>query len=213
MPGSSSNDTFSSTALPLTILNIGLWEDDVETDCLRGDAVMARMYGLSEDEAAAGIPWARLISIYHPEDPAWDTACRRRVREEGGLFVWEHRILPTPDIVRWVLVRGHFERSADGRMRGRGIVIDVTDTRSDDSAGEPSRFLLAPEVVGSPAERMAERALEMWEMMHELDSARVARLKPLMKVVMLELGSEIAESLLGKKPVGTPPRSGNPKLH
>jgi hypothetical protein len=213
MPRSSSNDTLLSTALALNILSIGLWEDDVQADCLRGDAVMARMYGLSEDEADQGISWTRLSSIYHPEDPAWDTACRRRVREEGGLFVWEHRIVPAPDLERWVLVRGHFERSADGHMRGRGIVIDITDTRSDGYAGGASRFLLAPEAMSSPAERMAKRALEMWEMMHELEAARAARLEPLLKAVMLELGCEIAASLL----VGTSPepplRSGDPKLH
>jgi hypothetical protein len=172
-----------------------LWESDVEGDYIRGDAVMAQIYGLSTVEAAEGISIRRLLSMFHPEDLASDTVHQRRIREEGGLFVWEHRILPAPGIVRWVLARGHFERDLDGRMRGRGILIDVTDTRTEGHVEGPSRFLVAPEVTVSPAERMAEHALELWELRHELNAGSAARLQPLLRALMFELGREIASSL------------------
>jgi hypothetical protein len=195
MPRRSSDDTLSSASLPLTNLHIGLWEDDVDNDRIRGDAMFARIYGLLDAEATQGIPWSQLVSIFHPADLAQDTECRRRVRQEGGLFVWEHRILPAPGIVRWVLARGHFELSVDGGMRGRGILIDVTNTRTEGDVEGPSRFLVAPEATVSPAERMAEHALELWELRSELNAGSAARLQPLLRALMFELGREIASSL------------------
>jgi PAS fold len=216
MPRRRSDHTLSSASLPLTALNIGLWEDDVAADRVRGDAVMAGIFGLSEAEAAEGISWKRLSMIFHPDDLDSDTADRRRVRDEGGSFAWEHRVLPEPGVVRWVLSRGYFERDAFGRVRGRGIVIDITDMQIDSLLQGSGHFLSATEATGSPAERMAERALEMWETMHELDAARVARLEPHLKAVMLELGREIAASLLVERPAKSLPRTartGDPKLH
>ena len=213
MPRRSSGDTLRSNALPLTALNIGLWEDDVDADRLRGDAVMARMYGLSEAEAHQGISWTRLSSIFHPEDLVWDRERRRRVREEGGLFVWEHRIVPTPGIVRWVLVRGRFDRDANGRRRGRGIVIDLTDTRIEEHIEGLPRFHAMQEAKGSAVERMAEHALELRELMHELDAGRAARLKAPLETLMFELGREIAASLPEERPTRAPMRPRHPKLH
>lgn len=213
MPRSSSKDTLPLASVPLTSLNIGLWESDVEGGYIRGDATMAKIFGLSAGEASRGISIKHLLSKFHPDDLASDEIDRRRVLEKGGSFVWEHRVQPAPSIVRWVLARGQFERGVDGRMRGSGIIIDITDARSDDQSEEPSRFLLAPETMGSPAERMAERALEMWELKHELEAARTARLEPLLKALLFELGREIAASLLVETSPGPPLRAEDPKLH
>lgn len=210
MPRRSPDDTFSSALLPLTSLNIGLWESDVEGDCIRGDVVMAQILGLSSADAARGISIRRLLSIFHPEDLAADTVRRRQVHEEGGLFVWEHRILPAPGIVRWVLSRGHFERDQNGRMRGRGIIIDVTDTRTEEGA---SRFLAVPAAIGTPVERMAERALELWELMHELEAGAAARFEPLLQALMLELGRQIASSLPEGRETEAAPSRDVSKLH
>ena len=213
MPRRLSDDTLSSASLPLTSLNIGLWESEVEGDRIRGDAVMAQIYGLSFADAARGISIRDLLAIFHPDDLAADVVHRRRVHEEGGLFVWEHRILPAPGVVRWVLARGHFERDQEGRMRGRGIVIDVTDTRAEGGAEGSARFLAVPEASGTPAERMAERALELWELRHELSAGSAARLQPLIHALMLELGREIASSLPEGRVTAASPRRSASKLH
>ncbi|WP_082558004.1 MULTISPECIES: PAS domain-containing protein [unclassified Methylobacterium] len=216
MPRRRSEPTLSSASLPLTALNIGVWEDDVAADRVRCDAVMAGIFGLSEAEAAEGISWERLSAIFHPDDLAGDTVDRRRVRDEGGSFAWEHRIVPEPGVVRWVLSRGYFERDASGRVRGRGIVIDITDMQIDGLLQGSTHFLSATETMSSPVERMAERVLEIWELMHELDADRVSRLEPHLKAVMLELGREIAASLLverSAKPMPRTARADDPKLH
>lgn len=213
MPRRSPGATLSQAVLPLTALNIGLWDDDVAADRTRGDAVMARIFGLSEAEAAEGLTWERLSAIFHPDDLAADSQDRRRVRDIGGSFAWEHRILPEPGVVRWVLARGYFERDSEGRMRGRGIVIDVTDTRADGHIEGPARFLAASESAGSPVERMAGHALELWQLMDALEPACAARLEPLLKPLMLELGRQIAAALPDGHRPAMSGRPRDPRLH
>lgn len=188
-------------APPLMSLDIGVWADDPSRDCLRGDAVTARLYEISEMEMAQGISWTRLASIFHPDDFArGDTEQRRWTRGEGGLFVWEHRIVPASGVVRWVLARGYFKRDADGLVRGSGIIVDLTDSRTDGGAMEPSSYLLTHEPFGSPAERMAEHAIKIWQTASELDPAEEARVRPLIRALMHELGCQIAAAIGGTRP-------------
>jgi hypothetical protein len=183
--------------LGMSALGIGIWEDTPHERCVRGDATMARIFGLTAAEAAQGITWERLSTIFHPEDLARDPAPRRRVREEGGLFAWEHRILPAPGIVRWVLARGRFERRPDGHIHGHGIVIDITESRTDpDRPFEPpAGFLGVPDELGSVAEQMADHALRLWQLMADLDDGEADRVQPLIETLLFELGRQIAAAL------------------
>ncbi len=195
MPRRSADAHLSAASLPLTTLDIGLWEEDVDADRVRADEVMARMFGLSGAAVTEGISRAHLLSIFHPEDVARDPERRRSVREEGGLFVWEHRILPAPGVVRWVLGRGHYERDVDGGMRGRGIVIDVTDSRTDSRIDGPAHFLAAFETSGSVLERIADNAIEACDLIRSLDADKAARLRLLVDALLHELGRQLAASL------------------
>ncbi|XYD12654.1 PAS domain-containing protein (plasmid) [Methylobacterium sp. NMS12] len=201
----------SAASLPLTTLNIGLWEEDVDSDRVRGDTVMARMFGLSDVEVAEGISRAHLMSIFHPEDVVQDPELRRSVREEGGLFVWEHRILLASGVVRWVLARGHYERDGKGRMRGRGIVIDVTDSRTDGHIDGPAHFLAAYETSESVLERIADRAIEACELIRTLEADKSVRLRLLIDTLLHELGQQLAGSLQDEPPIEE--RSHGLKIH
>lgn len=195
MPRKSPGSTLRSSSSTLEPPSIGVWETDFEADRTRGDAVMARLFGWSEAEAAEGVPISRLLSAFHPDDLEQDQVRRRRVVEEGGVFVWEHRVVLAPGVVRWVLARGQYRRNANGRMYGRGIVVDVTDSRNDGHTDGPARFLTAHEASGSPLERMAERALEIWEMARDLDAEATKHLRPLIDGLLHELGRQITASL------------------
>lgn len=198
MPRKSLGTRLEANSLSLAAPSIGVWETDFKADRTRGDAVMARLFGLSDAEAAEGVTVSRLLSAFHPDDLMQDQERRRRVREEGGVFVWEHRVVPAPGVVRWVLARGHYGRDANGRMFGRGIVIDVTDCRNDGHTDGPARFLTAHEVPGSALERMAEHMLEIWEMGRDLDAEAAKPLQPLIRALLQELGRQIVASLSDK---------------
>lgn len=195
MPRKSPGYTLWSNPLPLTAPSIGVWETDIEADRTRGDAGMARLFGLSETEAAEGVAIARLLAVFHPDDLRQDQERRRLVVEEGGVFVWEHRIVPAPGVLRWVLARGHYQRDARGRMVGRGIVLDVTDSRSDGHTEGPARFLSTREAPGSLLERMTERALDIERMGRDLDPETAKLLRPLIEPLLHELGRQIAAAL------------------
>jgi hypothetical protein len=190
----------------MAMLRIGLWEDDVPADRIRGDAVMAAMYGISEVEAEQGLSWDRLSSLFHPDDLQANPLPHRHVRQDGGLFVWEHRIMPAAGIVRWVLARGHFERDAEGRMCGRGIVIDITDTRMDGVVYGPAQFLAAHGTSGALLERITDQALELCHMIRALEPEGAAHLRVLIEALLHELGRKLAASLQDEPPAIERPR-------
>ncbi|AIQ91998.1 PAS domain-containing protein [Methylobacterium oryzae CBMB20] len=196
----------------MSALGVGMWEDVPHLGRVRGDATMARIFGLTEAEAAQGVSWEQLSALFHPEDLARDQIQRRRVRDEGGLFAWEHRIVPAPGLVRWVLARGRFERRADGLVYGRGIVIDITDSRTEGPFEPPAGFLGAPAEQGSVVEQMADGAMRLWERLGDLGLDEAKRVQPLLEALLYELGRQIAASLSGPPPDGQR-RPRNPKAH
>lgn len=200
------------TPFGMSALGVGMWEDVPHLGRVRGDATMARIFGLTEAEAAQGVSWEQLSALFHPEDLARDQIQRRRVRDEGGLFAWEHRIVPAPGLVRWVLARGRFERRADGLVYGRGIVIDITDSRTEGPFEPPAGFLGAPAEQGSVVEQMADGAMRMWERLGDLGLDEAKRVQPLLEALLYELGRQIAASLSGPPPDGQG-RPRNPKAH
>ncbi|WP_345819392.1 PAS domain-containing protein [Methylobacterium fujisawaense] len=200
------------TPFGMSALGVGMWEDVPHLGRVRGDATMARIFGLTEAEAAQGVSWEQLSTLFHPEDLARDQNQRRRVRDEGGLFAWEHRIVPAPGLVRWVLARGRFERRADGHIYGRGIVIDITDSRTEGPFEPPAGFLGAPAEQGSVVEQMADCAMRLWELLGDLGLEEAKRVQPLLEALLYELGRQIAASLSGPPPAGQG-RPRNPKAH
>ena len=206
MGGRVPEKSLTPASLPMAMLRIGLWEDDVPADRIRGDAIMAAMYGISDAEAERGLTWSHLSSLFHPDDLQADPIAHRHVRQDGGLFVWEHRIVPAPGVVRWVLARGHFERDANGRMCGRGIVIDITDTRMDGIVDGPAQFLAAYEASGAPLEQIADRAIELCGMIRALDPEEATHLRVLIEALLHELGRQLAASLQESPPATERPR-------
>lgn len=185
----------SLDAVPLSALDIGVWEDLPAANEVRGDAVMARIFGLSEVEAARSITWEQLRAIFHPDDLALDTAERRSVRENGGLFEWMHRIVPRPGIVRWVLARGCFLHETDGRIRGRGIVIDVTEIVLEGTPDEGARFASVRDGAGSALQVTADHAIKLVRAVEGLDRAKAGRIEPFLKPLLYEIGRQIAATI------------------
>ncbi len=112
--------------------------------------------------------------------------------------------------MRWVLARGRFERRADGHVYGRGIVIDITDSRIDGPSSRRSAFS-GPRPSRTAVERMGitRCACGSWSAISAREATRV---QPLLEALLYELGRQIAASLSGEPPDAAR-RPRNPRAH
>ncbi|TXN33863.1 PAS domain-containing protein [Methylobacterium sp. WL30] len=165
---------------------VGAWETNVAAgrsvldegacDVMAGDASLAGK-PLTLDESLARI---------HPEDRDWVFDRIRQVRETGGSFSADFRIVTEGGDIRWIRNRGHVTRTETG-MHGHGAFFDVTDTRAKlDVLPRPKLRLLPP---ADPLEQAADQIL----------AARVAfdrtgqkRLRTLVDTLLLEVGRALA---------------------
>ncbi len=110
----------------------------------------------------------------------------RRVRQTGGPFSAEFRILTEADQVRWVLCRGSLERDETGAMRGRGAYIDTTDAHC-------SPFIPAAafsQDVEDPLTVAADRCLEAYT---ALEHGKHMDLLRLSEALLFEIGRRLAQ--------------------
>lgn len=133
----------------LAASQVSTWETDVTLGRTMTDAATAVLFGLDPREAGQGVPQERFIDAIHPADREMVRERVALMGEQGGLFVVEYRIRPSPGTIRWILARGRYERDRfTGGMVGRGIVIDITDSKLDGHVEDRAFFL----VDGNPAE-------------------------------------------------------------
>ena len=135
---------------------IGNWEWDATTDRARVDGIVALLFDVDPDEAAAGVPLSAFIDSIHPEDRERVFAQIRRCRVEGGTYLAEYRVLSADGQTRWVLDRGRFCINHHGRpVSGAGILVDITPMRM--SEGTYREVETRPTEV--PLDRAAEHAI------------------------------------------------------
>lgn len=144
----------------LSASQVGTWEYDASSDTLRCDDTMARLYGLTPAEAVLGVPMTRINAALHPGDRSRGRQKRETMLARGGLFVIEYRLAASEDDpVRWMLARGRYERDAAGLMHGRGIVIDVTESKQDGYAEGQAQFVGPLMASRSPLEEATDHAV------------------------------------------------------
>jgi PAS domain S-box-containing protein len=105
---------------------MGTWDLDMSTGTVRWSEVMARLLGY--DPARVTPSFELWTSRIHPEDRQRMLAEVERVRNEGGPYQMEYRIL-TADTgeLRWVSSRGRPTRDGQGRIRLlSGVSFDVS---------------------------------------------------------------------------------------
>ncbi|WP_191971095.1 PAS domain-containing protein [Methylobacterium soli] len=114
---------------------IGEWTWDISTNCVRSDALVALLFSVDPDLAEAGAPFTAFTGSIHAEDRERVTQLIGACAHAGGSYVAEYRVCSADDVIRWVLTRGRFELDASGGpWRGRGITIDITQSRMGEHA-------------------------------------------------------------------------------
>lgn len=106
---------------------VGLRDWMVDTDLLHGDANFARLYGLDEAKAAAGVTMEEYQEFVVAEDIE---PLRKRIRavfERGKDFHCEYRLEIPGQPQRWVECKGRMVHAADGGpVRFSGTAVNIT---------------------------------------------------------------------------------------
>ena len=168
---------------------VGAWVHDHWAGRLALSGDLAGLLGLDPEVAAAGVSIGAFLDRTHPEDRARIESCLHAAGEIGGPIEAEFRTLEAAAGPRKLLIRGRVERNAaDGTARGRGIVIDLTETRSAD-------LRQAERLVN----RMAEHVIALRALADGLGQANLTKL---VDGLMIEIGFELAKFLNEPRTLG-----------
>jgi PAS domain S-box-containing protein len=118
----------------LAAAEIGTWIWNVEDNRVIADRNLARLFGVSSEDAAGG-PIENYFKVIHPEDwPQVKRAIDGALQERTSYEV-EYRILQAGGSFRWVVARGWAETDAAGRTkRFPGVVVDITERKLAEEA-------------------------------------------------------------------------------
>ncbi len=113
---------------------IGTWEFDVVNNVVRSDRNLARMFGVSDEEAAGG-PLEAYSRAILAEDRQRLTEAISAALESGNDLQLEYRLIDPDGNMRWVIARGRVERDSEGKaLRLPGVVVDITEQREAEQA-------------------------------------------------------------------------------
>ncbi len=124
---------------------VGTWVWDVPANRITADPGYARLFSVTPEEVAEGLPIETMLPSIHPGDlPATKAAIARALAgEQEGVFEAEYRVVLRDGSIRWVAARGRCEHDAAGQpTRFPGVVVDVTERK----LAEEGKELLAREL-------------------------------------------------------------------
>jgi PAS domain S-box-containing protein len=106
------------------------WEWHIAERRVVGDARFATLYGLTEAEAARGVPPSVFFSIIHPQDQTRIRLAVGGMLRGAEVFSKEYRLLLPGGAVHWVHARGRCHYDAQERpTRFSGVMMDITEQK------------------------------------------------------------------------------------
>lgn len=114
----------------LSVGLIGTWVWDIAHNVVAADHNLAKMFGVDDKVAAAGMPLQVFTdSIYEVDRPRVEKAIRK-VLKEGGKFDQEYRTLGADGALHWVIARGEIITDEDGTpVRFPGVIVDISERK------------------------------------------------------------------------------------
>ncbi|WP_422930478.1 PAS domain S-box protein [Singulisphaera sp. PoT] len=108
---------------------VGTWEFDPVNDAMHADPNLARMFGVSAEDAAGGTNQTYLRAV-HPEDRNRVSEIINQALNVGEAYEADYRLVGPGGSIRWVIARGRVERDEAGNaVRLPGVVVDITAQR------------------------------------------------------------------------------------
>ncbi len=147
---------------------VGTWEYDVLAGRFYLDSVASKLMGVDPGDGLLGLPEVTFLAAINPVDRARGLDNLKLLLREGGVFVFEHRVNPQPNVERWLLARGRYDKNEAGAVaRGRGIMLDISHLKAGGYVGGTAVF----------AEPVKSTELAFHERTAELDPAHLEKLK------------------------------------
>jgi PAS domain S-box-containing protein len=117
----------------LSANEVATWTWDIVNDRVVADENMARLFGVTPEDAAGG-PIESYLQAMHPDDrPGVAAAIAKALQDPIGKYEMDYRVVRKDGTTSWVLARGKVERDAEGKPRYfPGVVIDVTEHRASE---------------------------------------------------------------------------------
>lgn len=191
MSGPTPQPLLSFVPEALNASQVGVWETDLKSGRTRVDAAIAAWFGVDPIAAARGLPTAHFVHAVLPEDRTALHDKLHQVRTFGGLYVFEFRTQPSPHEVRWLLARGRYERDeTTGAMTGRGIIIDITESKLDGQVEDRALFY-ATGKGGPSLNHVAVLALEARQEIDDLGEKEGSPLRNAIDALLWAVGRAI----------------------
>ncbi|GJE29684.1 PAS domain-containing protein [Methylobacterium organophilum] len=164
---------------------VGTWEWSVPDNHVLLDRNAAELLAGDPGLAQQALTVDRAKALVHPADRVVLFQKMREVGRDGGPIVVEHRVVGADGGIRRILSRGHIApEPGGGSMRGRGILIDVTECRTSLKAIAPVSGEAA-----DPLHRIIDHCLAARGL---LDGATRSHIRLLLDMALLECGQELA---------------------
>ena len=106
------------------------WEWYIGKNKIVGDPRFAALYGITAEEAAAGVTPDVFFSIVHPDDLPRVRLAIGGILRGAEVLSKEYRILLSNHSVRWVQARGRCQYDSEDRpTRFSGVLLDITEQK------------------------------------------------------------------------------------
>ncbi len=114
--------------------DVGTWIWEVSTDRVTADRNVARLFGVSAEDAGGG-PLEHYTRHIHEDDRERVAANIAAAAAGGRRFDMEYRLRQPDGSIRWVTARGWAEHDTNGApSRFPGVVIDITERKNAEQA-------------------------------------------------------------------------------
>ncbi len=112
---------------------IATWNWDIVNNRVVGDENLARLFGVSAQDAA-GSPIEKYLPAIHPDDRiSLKAAISKALEGTSDKHETNFRVVRSDGEISWVAASGTIERSDDGSARNfQGVLIDISELRSSE---------------------------------------------------------------------------------
>ncbi|MDP9147352.1 MAG: PAS domain S-box protein [Acidobacteriota bacterium] len=116
---------------------VATWTWDIANDRVIADENLARLFGMTPEEAAGG-PVEKYLQAIHPDDrPRVAAAVKKALEGPQDRYETDYRIVRKDGCTSWVTARGRVKRDTRGKPQlFPGVILDITERKLSEQKTE-----------------------------------------------------------------------------